>query len=131
MKLDLQKIETAVRKQFIWDRTDPKTKWATEQAYNLGSKGLGASVFIGLAYNLGFSLVQIEAHMDLEPLDIKAKLNAFNTRMQEMVQRKLTGNDLEKKDMTQLMHVKSSMSMSYIRMHYLAEHITIPDIIKH
>lgn len=123
MKLSLHHIETAVRKQFIWT-FDPKTRWATNPAFNLGSKGLGATVFIGLAIQFGFDLQDVKDYLDLEELDVDAKLKAFNTRMNEMLHRRLVGENLDKKDMTYVMYLKKRLVVSYLRLHYMKEHIS-------
>lgn len=122
MKIELHHIERAVRKQFVWTE-DPKTRWAVDPLFNKGVKGLGATCFIGVATQMGFSLEEIKDYLDLEELDVEEKFRMFHKRMQEMLERRLSGVGLDKKDVTQLLSVKVKMSLSYLRLHHMKEYL--------
>ena len=123
MKIHLDQLERAVRKQFVW-MFDDKTTWATDKVHCLGSKGLGAEIFIGLAVQLGYTVDDLDNYMDLEPAQIRTKLTLFNQRMREMLERKLTQENIFKKDMVQLASTKKDLVMSYLRLHYMKQYVS-------
>lgn len=122
MKLGLHHIEQGVRKQFTWI-SDPRTRWAVNPIFNRGVKGIGATVFIGLALQFGFPLQDIYDYIDLEEADVNEKIKSFNRRMNEMMTRKLTGTDLNKDDVTRHLYTKTKLSLSWIRLHCMKEYV--------
>jgi hypothetical protein len=124
MKIKLEQLEKAVRKQFVWMH-DEKTAWATDKVHCLGSKGLGAEVFIGLAIQLGHSVEDLDDYMDLEPAQIRNKLKLFNTRSHVMLERKITRVNLDKNDMVKLLSVKKDLTISYVRLHFMKQFVPV------
>jgi hypothetical protein len=120
MRIYLEQLENAVRKQFVWMQDD-KSRWITDRVFCLGSKGLGAEVFIGLAIQFGYTVEDLDDYMDLEPAQIRNKLKLFNKRSLIMLERKLTQCHPDKIDMVGLLSTKKDLVISFVRLHYMKQ----------
>jgi hypothetical protein len=119
-QFSLEEIESAVRPQFSWDRSDPRTRWrnANREMTNW-NEWMGASVFVGLACLFGHPIREVKVHMDLEPAEVEQRLQFFKHNMQRFTSRLLKDKEetpRKKADTDAILYRKTSLTMNALRL---------------
>jgi hypothetical protein len=125
LKLQLNHIEAAIIPQFVWEtnahggRGDALSRFATNEEWNLKSRTVGMSTFIGVALSFGFTLDQIKDYMDIEPYQVDDQYKVYLQRMEKMRDRQaLETEKPEEGDLVQHAYNKAKLTTRYVQLNF-------------
>lgn len=115
--MTLTQLHDAIRPQFIWISHEAKDLQTDAVLYKgTGSKGIASICFIGIAFMHGFKTKDVRDYLNIETKEEhQNKLATFRTAMRD------PGVDRQ----TKLIHLKTSLTLNYLRLHKKVEIVSI------